>query len=141
MRPVAAVIDNSVTVAWFLDGETTGFTDAWLAAAADTTLWVPPLWSLEFVNALLAAQRRKRITAAARREALRQAADLPLAVDRDPVPMDRIDGIADRHGLTAYDAAYLELAMRRGVPLVTLDGGLVRAARAAGHLCVTDANR
>lgn len=141
MRPPAAVIDNSVTVAWFLDAETTDFTDDWLDAAADTTLWVPALWSLEFVNVLLAAQRRKRITTAARREFLRQADELRLAVDRDPVPMDRIDEIADRHGLTAYDAAYLELAMRRGVPLVTLDGDLVRAARAARHPCITDGGR
>lgn len=132
------VVDNSVAIAWFLEDQATAFTDRWLDASTDTALWVPALWTLEFVDVLLSAQRRKRIGAAARRDCLQEAAALPLLVDREPVPMERIDTLADRHGLSAYDAAYLELALRRGVPLVTLDTALVRAARAVRHPCFTD---
>jgi predicted nucleic acid-binding protein len=83
-------------------------------------------------NLLLSAQRRKRITAEKRRELAGAAAQLRIKVDREPVAITALDEIAARHGLSAYDAAYLELAIRRGLPLVTQDEALVAAMAKAG---------
>lgn len=86
---------------------------------------------LEVGNLLLSAQRRKRITADKRRE-LAAAAALRIKVDREPVAIGALDDIAAKHGLTAYDAAYLELAQRRGLPLGTVDSALTAAMTKAG---------
>ena len=89
---------------------------------------MPELWLLERGDLLLLrAQRRKRITADKRRELAAAASLLRIKVDREPVPISRLDEIAARHGLSAYNAAYLELALRRGIPLATQDGALTDA--------------
>jgi predicted nucleic acid-binding protein len=93
---------------------------------------VPALWLLEIGNLMLSAQRRKRIDPPKRRELVAAAAALRLRVDREPVPMVDLDALAARHGLTAYDAAYLELALRRALPLATQDTALLAAMAAAG---------
>jgi predicted nucleic acid-binding protein len=87
---------------------------------------------LEMGNLLLSAQKRGRIDTAKRLALVQSAADLRLRVDREPVTMMQIDALAARHQLTAYDAAYLELALRRGLPLATLDRALVAALGTAG---------
>ena len=89
---------------------------------------MPELWLLERGDLLLLrAQRRKRITADKRRELAAAASLLRIKVDREPVSISRLDEIAARHGLSAYNAAYLELALRRGIPLATQDGALTDA--------------
>lgn len=103
-----------------------------LHATATHEVWVPALWLLEVGNLLLSAQRRQRITADKRRELAAAAAALRIKVDREPVASSALDDIAASHGLTAYDAAYLELALRRGLPLATLDDALIAAMRKAG---------
>lgn len=136
-RPASAsafVVDASVSAAWFLPDEATEQTEAMLYATATHEVWVPALWLLEVGNLLLSAQRRKRITADKRRELAGAAAALRINVDREPVAITALDDIAASHGLTAYDAAYLELALRRGLPLATLDAALVAAMGKAGVL-------
>ena len=95
-------------------------------------MWVPAIWLLEMGNLLLNAQRRRRIDDAKRRELVAAAAALRLRIDREPVPMPELDALAARHALTAYDAAYLELALRRKLPIATTDAALLKAMTAAG---------
>ena len=127
-----AVLDASVTLPWFLQDERTAFTDSVFAALGQDEFWVPAVWRLEFPNALLAAERKRRIDRQTRIEALEYASGLALRVDAAPIDMRVISGIAERHGLSTYDAAYLELAARQGIGLVTLDRALADAAAAAG---------
>lgn len=135
------VVDASVSLAWFFEDEATEFTEQILDEIARTPAWVPSLWILESANVLATAERRRRISRLQRRRLVEQAMRLPVFVDREPVSVDTIDGLCETHGLSAYDAAYLELAMRRSLTLVTLDGELVAAARAAGHPFSTSAAR
>lgn len=135
MNPAGGfVVDASVSAAWFLPDEATEATEAALQATATQDLWVPALWLLEMGNLLLSAQRRKRITADKRRELAQAAAALRLRVDREPVAIPALDELAARHGLSAYDAAYLELALRRSLPLATQDAVLAAAMVKAGVL-------
>lgn len=130
----ALVVDASVSAAWFLPDEATPFTEAALSATASAEVWVPALWWLEIGNLLIHAQRRQRISAAKRIELLAAAQALRLRVDREPVALATLDALADRHRLSAYDAAYLELALRRQLPLATLDSALLAAMPLAGLL-------
>jgi len=129
---VPLVVDASVSAAWFLPDEATPYTEAILQATVEGEVWVPALWLLEMGNLMLSAQRRRRITAAKRQELVAHAQALRLRVDRDPVAMTPLDTLAARHGLSAYDASFLELALRRSLPLATLDEALQRAMAGAG---------
>ncbi len=124
------VVDASISAAWFLPDEATPYTEAALQATVDRQVWVPALWLLEVGNLLLSAQRRRRITDAKRRELVAHAQDLRMDVDREPVAMTTLDDLAARHALSAYDAAYLELALRRSLPLATNDAALLKAMAA-----------
>lgn len=126
-RAGAFVVDASVSAAWFLPDEATADTEAALQATVTHDVWVPALWLLEVGNLLLSAQRRKRITADKRRELAAAASALRIRVDREPVAITALDELAARYGLSAYDAAYLELALRRRLPLATLDEALLAA--------------
>ncbi len=134
MSRQAFVVDASVSAAWFLPDEATPASEAALQATATHDVWVPALWLLEIGNLLLNAERRKRITAAKRVELANAAAALRIRVDREPVTITALDELAARHRLTAYDAAYLELALRRGLPLATRDDALRTAMTTAGVL-------
>jgi predicted nucleic acid-binding protein len=95
---------------------------------------VPLLWPIECLNVMLSAERRRRITPVQREALLGFLHDLPILVD--PETADRIwqptQTLAARHGLTAYDAPYLELALRMGLPLASADRALVSAAAQCG---------
>jgi predicted nucleic acid-binding protein len=132
VTPGGLVVDASVSAAWFLPDEATPYTEAALQATADREVVVPALWLLEMGNLLLGAARRGRIDDAKRRELVARAQALRVRVDREPVTMTTLDDLAARHGLTTYDAAYLELALRRGLPLATRDSALGTAMAAAG---------
>ena len=138
-RVGAFVVDASVSAAWFLPNEATLSTEAALQATAAHDVWVPALWLLEVGNLLLSAQRRKRITADKRRELAAAASALRIKVDREPVAIAALGELAARFGLSAYDAAYLDLALRRGLPLVTLDEALRLAMTKAGVPAVVSA--
>ena len=127
---MAVVFDCSVTLAWFLKDERTGFTDTAFDLLESTECWVPYLWRLEFPNALLAAERKGRVGREQRLEILDNAAQLTFKVDNALPDMRALSALAERRGLTAYDASYLELAARLGFDLITLDKALAGAAAA-----------
>jgi len=129
---MAVVFDCSVTLAWFLKDERTGFTDTAFDLVESSECWVPYLWRLEFPNALLMAQKRGRLGREQRLEILESAAQLSLRTDMAVPDIRVISALADRRGLTAYDACYLELAGRMRFPLITLDASLAAAAAAEG---------
>ncbi len=129
---MSLVLDSSATLAWIFADETTDAIRELFDAVADHGAFVPSLWRLEIANSLTGAMRRGRIDPEFRRAALADLAFLEISVD------DRTDSnawgvtldFADRFRLTVYDAAYVELAVRRGIPLATLDMD-IRAAGAA----------
>ena len=124
-------LDCSAALALFLDDEQPPLAVALLEALPDAEVWIPALWRYEFVNALLTAQRRRRLTPARAGQILDQAARLPLHLDTELPALASLFALADVHGLTAYDAGYLELAQRRQLALATLDMQLLKAARDA----------
>jgi len=95
---------------------------------------VPSIWPLEIANVLAIAARKNRITTARRQQFLTLLQNAPITVDASSIKgvFGSITALADQHRLTLYDASYLELAMRRGLPLATLDGDMQKAAGAAG---------
>jgi predicted nucleic acid-binding protein len=129
---MAVVFDCSVTLAWFLKDERTAFTDAAFELLESAECWVPYLWRLEFPNALLMAERRRRVGREQRLEILDNAAQLSLRTDQTMPDIRTLSALADRRGLTVYDASYLELAARSNSDLITLDRTLAQAAAAEG---------
>jgi predicted nucleic acid-binding protein len=131
----AFVVDASVALAWLLQDESTAAARALLDRSIDQGALAPALWPIEMANALLVAERRKRISAAERREALGQLALMPVTIE--PAPgidaLEAISEVARDQRLSVYDALYLTLARSRSLPLATFDRALLTAAR---HLAV-----
>lgn len=127
----AFVVDASVSLSWCFEDEASDASDALLHRLGAGGGIVPVIWEYEVTNVLAIAERRGRITEAeaARRSALLRA--LPIHVVRDLDPGALLD-TARRHALSAYDAAYLLVAEREGLPLATRDAALAAAATAAG---------
>lgn len=125
------VLDSSVALSWCFEDERTPATAALLDRVAEHGAVAPALWPLEVLNGLAMAERRKRIDRAQREKLSGYLRDLPVAIDEDTVVQvwDVTAALAARHGLTVYDAAYLEVAQRLGLPLATLDDALRAAAR------------
>lgn len=128
------VLDSSVCLSWFFPDERTDFTDTALQVVAREECWVPSVWRLEFSNALLVAERRRRLTRGERLQVLDEAARLYIRVDTLVHDLRQISVLADQHGLSTYDASYLELALRLPAPLITLDKELAASAAAGGVL-------
>ncbi len=128
------VIDCSAAVPWFLDDEANAWSENLLDALPHHSLHVPALWHLEFANVLLTAQRRKRVAAKDAKGLLARASRLPLVTDGRVVPLVEIADLAESHGITTYDAAYLELAIRLKCRLATQDKALAKAAKRLGYL-------
>ena len=128
---MAFVLDASVTLAWAFADEAHPTAEAALDLLQTEDGAAPALWWFELRNALLAGERRHRIDQATTSAFLRRLARLPIQIDRTPDEATLLD-LARRHRLTVYDAAYLELAQRRGLPLATLDQELLQAASDAG---------
>ena len=126
-------IDASVTMPWFFPDEATPFTEGLLDALGAQALWAPTLWVLECTNVLQSAQRRRRIDASRRADIASQLGELPVRLDLETPSFASLDRLAATHGLSAYDAAYLELALRRSLVLVSLDALLIAAAKGLGH--------
>ena len=129
---MSLVLDTSVTMAWVYADEMSRPVREVFDQVTESGAWVPSLWRLEIANVLEMGVRRGRHDAAFREMTLADLALLPIQVDPDT--NDRAWGatirLAERHRLTVYDAAYLELALRRGLPLATLDRELRVAANA-----------
>ncbi len=131
---VSFVLDTSVTMAWCFEDETTEATERLLDRLMTEGGMVPAIWSLEVANALLSAERRRRLTQEHARRFAHRLQELPITVD--PGSMAWAFGavllLGREHGLTSYDAAYLELALRHGLPLATQDERLRVAAGRVG---------
>ena len=129
------VVDASMAFAWILPSQSSSEADALLERIeAGAGAIVPSLWFLEVANGLLAAQRRSLITARERKTALERLSVLAFTIDEDGArsAFGRTSVLAEQHGLSVYDAAYLELALRRELPLATRDGALRNAAERSG---------
>jgi predicted nucleic acid-binding protein len=130
----AFVLDASVTLAWYFQDEADPYADDVARQLPATQAIVPSIWPLEVANAVLTGERRKRGTAATAAQWIGYLTSLPITVD-DPT-VGRVFGdilaLARTHDLSAYDASYLELATRSGLPLATLDDPLRAAAAAIG---------
>ena len=128
------IIDCSMTMAWCFADEATAETarvqDRLVAEAA----LVPAHWFLEVVNVLVMAERRRRISAADSAMFLHLLSTLDIQVDQELLAraFDHLPPLCRSHGLTSYDAAYLELAIRRRLPLASLDDDLRKAASGLG---------
>jgi predicted nucleic acid-binding protein len=128
------VLDCSVTMAWCFDDEANPYTDGVRDSLADLRAVVPSLWPLEVANATIMGERRKRLDEARSQRFFVLLGGLPIVLDGETGNRAFADTVhlARSYQLSAYDAAYLELAIRRGLPLVCLDGKLKSAAVAAG---------
>lgn len=129
------VLDCSATLPWVFADEASPAADALLdQLVLGEQAWVPALWHLELGNVLLGAKRRSRIDQAGIEAFLSRLAVYDIAVDDQTMERawQKTFDLALQHGLSTYDASYLELALRRGLPLATLDRQLAAAARASG---------
>lgn len=125
------VVDNSVIMAWCFKDETNTYADQILDGLVHATGFVPAIWPLEVCNVLLVAERKKRISEAGSARFITLLAELPIVVEQEsPERMTKeIFAIARKHKLSSYDASYLDLAMRKGLPIATLDNNLLAAAK------------
>ena len=127
---MSLVIDSSITLAWVYSDQTTPAVTQVLEIVSTSGAWVPVLWRLEVANVLQMGVRRSRHDAAFRDATLADLSLLPVSTDGETEKQawGATLRLAERHQLTVYDAAYLELAQRRGLPLATLDEELRAAA-------------
>jgi len=127
---VSIVLDSSTTVAWLYREQATPSVDEIFENLVEATAWVPALWHLEVANVLQIGIRRKRHAADFRDRVLSDLSELAIHVDSEThrQAWGATARLAERHRLTLYDAAYLELALRRSLPLATLDEDLRAAA-------------
>ena len=128
----AFVIDCSITMAWCFDDEATDATRAVARRLAREPVIVPAHWHLEVANVLATALRAKRLSEAEAKDFLHRLGHFDVEVD--PAigvrAFSHLLPLCQMHRLTSYDAAYLELAIRLGLPLASLDKGLRKAAKA-----------
>jgi predicted nucleic acid-binding protein len=129
---VPFVIDSSVVSGWYLENQATPYTASIAERLLDERAWAPAVWELELVNVLRTSCLRQRIAAQQAQQVLAHIASLPIDVDRQVVPRSELLALALRFGLSSYDAACLELALRRQLPLATQDETLREAALASG---------
>lgn len=129
------VLDCSMTMAWLFEDEKTKHSELLLTQLSkETAAIVPALWMWEVSNVLLVAQRRKRITHAQASGFLNMLKVLPITIDDKSVQAahEMTYELALEQDLSGYDAAYLELALRRQLPIASLDKKLNRAAKDLG---------
>ena len=131
---MSLVLDSSVTLSWFFEDERTAATASILEQVIEHGAVVPAIWRLEVANALQSGLRRGRIDAAFRDATLSDLGQFDIVGDpeTDGHAWAETLQLADRYRLTLYDAAYLELAQRRRLPLATLDNDLRAAGKALG---------
>ncbi len=125
------VIDNSIVMAWCFEDEASDYTDAIQELLIDNKAFVPAIWPLEVANVLLVAERKKRISKADSGHFIALLSQLPIEVG--PAESDRIFhdtlSMARQYRLSSYDASYLDIAIRKGTPIATLNKAIIRAAK------------
>jgi len=130
----ALVLDGSATLAWCFEDEQSDKTEKLRHEVRARGAIVPRLWRLEVTNVLVNAERRGRMAPATTASLLGLLGEMPIIIDdeTDRRAFGDTLHLARAHDLSTYDAAYLELAMRRALPLATLDRELARAAKRTG---------
>jgi predicted nucleic acid-binding protein len=125
------VIDNSVVMTWCFKDQTNRYTDAILDRLEVSTAVVPSIWPLEVGNVLLVAERKKSLSEADSTRFVALLSELPIMIEQEPPErmMKEILALAREHQLSTYDASYLDLAMRKGLAIATLDSTLIAAAK------------
>lgn len=144
IAPVAVVLGASTALAWCFPDEASQYADDVLVKLEGLTILVSAVWGLEIANAILTGERKKRLKAPEIRLFADLLEALPIVEDRQPANecIADIVPLAREHNLSAYDAAYLGLAIRHAAPLATLDAKLVKAAKKAGiEIFAADSNR
>jgi predicted nucleic acid-binding protein len=131
---MAFVLDASVALAWHFEDEASAYADRVLERLREDDALVPAIWPLEVANGLLAAERRSRLSPADVAAAQGVLSDLPITVNTQTLAeaLGSVLDLARAQGLSAYDAAYLDLAMREGLALATQDDDLRAAATRVG---------
>jgi predicted nucleic acid-binding protein len=131
---MAFVLDASMTMSWCFADEITPYSHSLLNALSESYAEVPALWLFEVINVLAVAERKKRITELGAQEFLQTLAGLDIRIEPASATKngETLLSLTRLYGLTAYDAAYLELAKRKGLPLATLDHDLIAAAAQYG---------
>ena len=124
------IVDNSVVMSWCFKDEAHPFADSVLDRLSEVKAYVPCLWPLEVVNVLLVAESRKIISEADSIRFVSLLSHLPIFVEHEKPKevMKDLLGLARAHKLSSYDASYLDLALKKGLPLATLDKKLRKAA-------------
>jgi predicted nucleic acid-binding protein len=125
---VAFVVDNSVAIAWVYPKQATEYTEQLLDSASHGLLHTAFIWPAEFANAANTLVNRGLLTDALGAEMIALSHDFGFIVDKAPDPAE-LYAVSRKFGLTACDAAYLELAIRLNLPLATRDAGLTKAAK------------
>jgi predicted nucleic acid-binding protein len=131
----AFVVDASLAIGWVHPGQATAEAAATLEAMAQgASFEVPALWPMEVANALTVLVRRRKLTLGERSTALRWLRELPFRLDHEMalLAFTQLAELATAHQLSVYDAAYLELAQRRKLPLACADAALRKAAKRTG---------
>ena len=125
------VIDNSVVMSWCFKDEISQYADAILDHLQESTAFVPSIWPLEVVNVLLVAERKKRLRQADSVRFITLLSQLPIIVEyeRTKKIMKDLLTLARANNLSSYDASYLDLSMRKGLPIATIDTRLIGAAK------------
>lgn len=132
------VIDASSTLPWFFDDEATAETDELFIQVQSSGAFVPGIWKTEVANVFWIGERRGRVTEDQVADFIFDLRSLPVTVDYQTIedPFDLIADLARRFQITVYDASYLELAHRSGLPLATLNQRLKAAAQSLGIVLV-----
>jgi predicted nucleic acid-binding protein len=130
------VLDNSISMRWLLESNKPSdqhYAESVLLSLRDSVAHVPDLWHLEAVNLLLGAEKRGEIIAAELEGFISQLESLPIIVDTSTSnqAFTRTLALAKAYKLSSYDAAYLELAVRKSLPIATLGKDLIKAAKKA----------
>jgi predicted nucleic acid-binding protein len=124
------VVDNSVVMSWYFKDETNKYADTVLDKLTEAIAVVPSIWPLEVVNVLIVAERQIRLSESDSIRFLTLLSQLPIVVEYErPEMMKELLALARAYNLSSYDASYLYLAMRKGLPIATLDNKLIEAAR------------
>lgn len=128
------VVDCSLTMAWLFEDEKTEFSERLLDRLKKERGVVPSLWIYEVLNVLLMGEKRKRISQSQTSHFLNFLHNLPVQIIEvnSVLQSESMLFLARAHGLTSYDAAYLDLASRYGLPLASLDEQLIKAAKILG---------
>ncbi len=131
MMPTGFVVDTSIVMSWCFEDEENSYAEDVLESLEFAQALVPAIWPLEVGNVLLVAERKKRLSQAAVVRFLALLDGLPITVEQETRErmLKEIVSLAREHGLSTYDASYLDLAMRLDLPLATQDTSLAKAAK------------